>query len=133
VGEWVITGDMYSRADDGVFTYIGRSDDLFKVRGEWVSPYEVESVLVGHPDVLEAAVVPGVNADGLLQSVAFVVPVAGRRPDESDLMQRCRSQLAGFKRPGRINLVEQLPKTATGKIRRNVLREMVGADSAPVG
>ncbi|MGH2688646.1 MAG: SDR family NAD(P)-dependent oxidoreductase, partial [Actinomycetota bacterium] len=105
-GEWVRTGDMYACSADGVYTYLGRSDDMFKVGGEWVSPAEVEAVLIAHPDVLEAAVVGQVTADGLMQTVAHVVAVRGRQVSIEDVVEHCRGKLAGFKRPRAVVVVD---------------------------
>jgi benzoate-CoA ligase family protein len=131
VGEWVRTGDVYQRSEDDRYTYLGRSDELFKVAGEWVSPFEVESALAGLEGVVEVAVVPGLF-DGLLRPVAFVVLAPGSGDDEESLQAQCKPLLAGFKRPRRIRVVDALPKTAVGKIQRVMLRdqlreEMTGA------
>jgi benzoate-CoA ligase len=117
-GEWFRSGDIYVRSEDGRYTYLGRVDDMFKVGGEWVAPAEVEAVLMEHAGVLESVVVGAPREDGLVQPVAFVVPL----PD-------CR--LAGFKRPRRVVVIEKLPKTATGKIKRAVVREWA-REGAPV-
>jgi len=122
-GEWYRTGDMYSCSADGYYTYLGRADDMLKVAGEWVSPAEVEGVLAEHPDVLEAAVV-GEPVDALTRPVAFVVALPGRTIDEVELVEFCRARLAGFKRPRRVVLVDELPKTVTGKIQRALVREL---------
>ena len=114
---------MYVCSPDGFYTYLGRCDDMFKVAGEWVSPAEVEAVLVEHPDVLEAVVVGEWRPDGLAEPVARVVAAPGRSVEPEALAQHCRARLAGFKRPRRIELVEVLPKTATGKIQRARVRE----------
>ncbi len=121
-GDWARTGDMYASSEDGFYTYLGRSDDMMKVAGEWVSPAEVEAVLVEHPDVLEAAVIGEVTSEGLTLPVAYVVASPGRSIDEKSLAEFCRGRLAGFKRPRRIIVVAELPKTATGKIQRSELR-----------
>jgi benzoate-CoA ligase len=92
-----------------------------------VSPSEVESVLVEHPDVLEAAVVGGRDADGLEVVVAFLVPRTGHRIDAADIEAHCRGRMAAFKRPRHIEVVEELPKTPTGKIKRFALRERLEA------
>jgi benzoate-CoA ligase len=126
-GDWFRTGDMYSRSADGYYTYLGRADDMLKVAGEWVSPAEVEGVLAEHPDVLEAAVV-GETVDGLTRPVAFVVRMPGRTIDEVELVEFCRVRLAGFKRPRRVVVTDDLPKTATGKIQRARIRDL----AAPV-
>jgi benzoate-CoA ligase family protein len=126
-GEWLATGDVYRRSADGYWTFLGRNNDMIKAGGIWVSPAEVESVLVEHPDVLEAAVVGGRDADGLEVVVAFLVPRSGHRIDAADMDAHCRGRMAAFKRPRRIEVIEQLPKTPTGKIRRFALRERLGA------
>jgi benzoate-CoA ligase len=126
-GEWFRSGDMYVESDDGFFTYLGRADDMFKVGGEWVAPAEVEAVLIEHPDVLEAVVVGAKRADGLVEAVACVVPAGERRLDPEVLIEHCRGRLAGFKRPRRVLVMDELPKTATGKIQRAVLRDRAGA------
>ena len=121
-GEWVRTGDLYMRSDDGYYTHLGRSDDMLRVGGEWVSPVEVEAALVEHPEVLEAAVVGQRDDRGLEVPVAYVIPRPGATPAREELIEFCRSRLAGFKRPRQIVLVDDLPKTATGKIQRYMLR-----------
>ena len=100
---------------------------MIKLGGIWVSPAEVESVLVEHPDVLEAAVVGGYTDDGLETSFAFVVPKFGKTVDVTSLEAHCRSRMASFKRPRTIIFVSELPKTATGKIKRYQLREQVNS------
>jgi acyl-coenzyme A synthetase/AMP-(fatty) acid ligase len=124
-GEWLRTGDTYVRNDDGTYSCLGRSDDMLKAGGIWVSPAEVEQRLLEHPDVAEAAVVAATDEVGLDKPVACVVPVAGRAVDGDALVAWCREGLAAFKRPRLVEEVTELPKTATGKIRRNVLREQV--------
>jgi benzoate-CoA ligase family protein len=122
VGDWMSTGDLYARDADGFHTYLGRVDDMMRVGGEWVSPAEVESVLIEHPTVLEAAVVGEPGENGVLRPVAFVVAAAGTEPNVADLEEHCRQKLAGYKRPKRYTVVADLPKTATGKIQRYKLR-----------
>ncbi len=122
-GEWLRTGDVYSCSDDGVFTYAGRSDDMIKAGGIWVSPAEVEATLVRHPDVLEAAVVGRRTPEGLREPAAFVVRMPGRDPEAEELVEFCRERLAAFKRPRQVIFVDDLPKTATGKIQRYKLRD----------
>jgi acyl-coenzyme A synthetase/AMP-(fatty) acid ligase len=122
VGDWVATGDLYSVDADGVYRHLGRRDDMLKVGGEWVSPTEVESVLLSHESIAEAAVVGAVAADGLVRAVAFAVPRAGMPFDPDEVLARCRDMLAGYKRPRRLIVVETLPKTATGKVIRSDLR-----------
>jgi benzoate-CoA ligase len=123
-GEWYRSGDMYMRSADGFYRYLGRADDMLKVAGEWVSPAEVEGVLIEHPDVLEAAVVGEANAEGLIKPVAYVVPLPDRALDADGVLEFCRGRLAGFKRPRRIVVIDELPKTATGKIQRAKVREL---------
>jgi benzoate-CoA ligase family protein len=124
-GEWLRTGDTYVRNEDGTFTCLGRSNDMLKAGGIWVSPAEVEERLLEHPDVAEVAVVAGRDADGLDKPIACVVPVSGRTLDPAALVQWCREGLASYKRPRAVVRMTELPKTATGKIRRNVLRDLV--------
>jgi benzoate-CoA ligase family protein len=124
-GEWLRTGDTYVRNEDGTFTCLGRSNDMLKAGGIWVSPAEVEERLLEHPDVAEVAVVAGRDADGLDKPIACVVPVSGRTLDPAALVQWCRDGLASYKRPRAVVRMTELPKTATGKIRRNVLRDLV--------
>src|SRR6266511_1291307 len=122
-GPWLRTGDVYSRSADGVFTYAGRSDDMIKAGGIWVSPAEVEATLVQHPDVLEAAVVGRRTPEGLHEPAAYVVRLPGRSPAPSELVDFCRERMAAFKRPRQVVFVDDLPKTATGKIQRYKLRD----------
>ena len=124
-GYWTRTGDKYTRDADGRYTYCGRSDDMFKVSGIWVSPFEVESALITHPTVLEAAVVPEADPEGLLKPKAFVVLRAGA--DAGDLhevlKEHVKQKIGPWKYPRWIEVVDSLPKTATGKIQRFKLRE----------
>jgi benzoate-CoA ligase len=129
-GEWFRSGDMYVRSQDGRYAYLGRADDMFKVGGEWVAPAEVEAVLIDHPGVLEAVVVGRPREDGLLEPAAYVVPVPDAELDDVALAQHCSDRLAGFKRPRAVVVVDQLPKTAMGKIKRSAVREW--AHGAPV-
>jgi benzoate-CoA ligase family protein len=122
-GEWLRTGDVYSCSEDGVLSYAGRSDDMIKAGGIWVSPAEVEATLVQHPDVLEAAVVGRRTPDGLHEPAAYVVRMPGRDPRPEELVEFCRERLAAFKRPRQVVFLDDLPKTATGKIQRYKLRD----------
>jgi benzoate-CoA ligase len=123
-GGWTKSGDKYVRnADDGSYTYGGRSDDMLKVSGVYVSPFEVEATLVQHPAVLEAAVIGVVDAEGLTKTKAFVVLKPGARSDEAELKAFVKDKLAPYKYPRQIEFVGDLPKTATGKIQRFKLRE----------
>jgi benzoate-CoA ligase len=121
-GAWTHTGDLYVRDDTGFHTYLGRTDDMLRVAGEWVSPAEVEAVLMEHAGVLEAAVVGERDDAGILRPIAYVIPQAGAEPAPDELIAFCRDRLAGYKRPRRVLLVSDLPKTATGKIQRYKLR-----------
>jgi benzoate-CoA ligase len=129
-GEWLRTGDMFYQDADGYFYFCGRSDDMLKVGGMWVSPAEVEACLVEHPAVLEAAVVGRRDEDGLVKPHAFCVLKPGAAPEADlagGLRQLVKSRLAGYKAPRWVDVVAELPKTATGKIRRFQLR--AGADT----
>ena len=126
-GEWTRSGDKYTRDAQGYYTYQGRTDDMFKVSGIWVSPFEVESALIGHEAVLEAAVVPKEDADGLLKPKAFVVLKPGRISDSSltpALQEHVKSKAGPWKYPRWIEFTDNLPKTATGKIQRFKLRDL---------
>jgi len=122
VGDWVATGDLYDVDEHGIYRHLGRLDDMLKVAGEWVSPTEVENVLLGHESVAEAAVVGALTSDGLTRTVAFAVPRPGMPFDPDEVLARCRDELAGYKRPRRLIVVDALPKTATGKVIRADLR-----------
>ncbi len=123
-GGWTKSGDKYvHNADDGSYTYSGRSDDMLKVSGIYVSPFEVEATLVQHPAVLEAAVIGVADAQGLTRTKAFVVCTAGASVSEDELKAFVKERLAPYKYPRQIVFVDDLPKTATGKIQRFKLRE----------
>ncbi len=123
-GEWLDTGDKYSVDEDGYYWHAGRTDDMLKVGGIWVSPVEVESCLLSHTEVAECAVVAHADDDGLTKPKAFVVMKPGssaeRLPDR--LREHCAAHMAHYKRPRWIELVSELPKTATGKVQRFRLR-----------
>jgi benzoate-CoA ligase family protein len=121
-GPWTRTGDRYIRDAAGRWTYSGRADDMMKVGGIWVSPFEVESALSSHPAVLEAGVVGHQDADGLTKPKAFVVLAPGASATPDELKAHVKSRLAPFKYPRWIEIVAELPKTATGKIQRYKLR-----------
>jgi len=125
-GHWIHTGDKYYQDGDGYFWYCGRSDDMLKVGGQWVSPVEVEGALIAHPAVLESAVVGQADADDLIKPKAYVVLKSGQEPSEelaNDLKAFVKERLAPFKYPRWIEFVPELPKTATGKIQRFKLRD----------
>ncbi len=124
-GDWIQTGDKYLQDADGFFWYCGRADDMLKVGGIWVSPVEVENTLVGHPAVLEAAVVGHEDTDRLVKPKAFVVLKDGTAAApglEAELKGFVKDKLAPYKYPRWIEFVAELPKTATGKIQRFKLR-----------
>lgn len=122
-GGWTKSGDKYVRNEDGSYTYGGRSDDMLKVSGIYVSPFEVEATLVQHTAVLEAAVIGVNDADGLTKTKAFVVLKQGADASEAELKAFVKDKLAPYKYPRQIAFVQDLPKTATGKIQRFKLRE----------
>lgn len=130
LGEWARTGDMFSRDADGYFYFAGRADDMLKVSGQWVSPAEVEALLVEHPGVVEAGVVGVPADDGLVHPHAAVVLTSSHRPASpteadalaAELRAWVKGRAAGYKVPRTIEFVDDLPKTATGKIQRFKLR-----------
>ena len=122
-GVWTKSGDKYVRNADGSYTYSGRSDDMLKVSGVYVSPFEVEATLVQHPAVLECAVIGKEDENGLTKTKAFVVLKAGQHVDEAGLKAFVKERLAPYKYPRTIEFLSELPKTATGKIQRFRLRE----------
>jgi benzoate-CoA ligase len=126
-GRWTKSGDKYLRNADGTYTYSGRSDDMLKVSGIYVSPFEVEATLVQHPAVLEAAVIGKEDAEGLTKTKAFVVLKPGAAVSEEALKAFVKERLAPYKYPRFIEFVGDLPKTATGKIQRFKLREREAA------
>ncbi len=126
VGEWTRTGDKYRRDPDGYYHYCGRTDDMFKVNGMWVSPFEVEAALVSHEAVLEAAVIGKHDTDGLIKPKAFVVLRDGFAGDQSlfdKLRAHVKERAGAWKYPRWIEVRGDLPRTATGKIQRYKLRE----------
>src|SRR5262249_44152113 len=121
---WFFTGDKYYQDAEGYFWYAGRSDDMFRVSGEWVSPIEVENALIEHPKVLEAAVAPWRDENGLLKPKAYVVLKQGfAAPPGEELQEFVKRRLAPYKYPRQIEFCAELPKTATGKIQRFRLRQ----------
>ena len=126
-GGWTKSGDKYVKNADGTYTYSGRSDDMLKVSGIYVSPFEVEATLVQHPAVLEAAVIGKEDAEGLTKTKAFVVLKAGAAVTEDELKAFVKERLAPYKYPRFIEFISDLPKTATGKIQRFKLREREAA------
>jgi benzoate-CoA ligase len=125
LGAWTRSGDKYAVDAEGCYVYSGRSDDMLKVGGIYVSPIEVESALITHPAVLEAAVIGREDAERLTKPVAYVVLKSGRQASAAlaeELQQHVKSQLAPYKYPRWIEFIDELPKTATGKIQRFKLR-----------
>jgi benzoate-CoA ligase len=125
-GTWMVTGDKYHLDPDGYFTYEGRSDDMLKVSGQWVSPVEVEAALMEHPAVLECGVVGMKDQDELLKPKAFVLLKAGHRGTDAladELRTFVKGRITPYKYPRWIEFVDELPKTATGKIQRFKLRD----------
>src|SRR5947208_16672828 len=124
-GRWIRTGDKYTRDADGFFWHAGRSDDMLKVGGLWVSPVEVENALIAHPAVLECGVVGREDHDTLVKPMAFVVlrnGVDGTPELAKELQQFVRERLAEYKRPRWVEFLSEVPKTAHGKIQRLRLR-----------
>ena len=126
VGDWFRTGDKYRQDEGGFFWHAGRSDDLFKVHGLWLSPAEVESALIRHPAVLEAAVIARDDEAGLAKPAAYVVLKQEFAPSKQlagELQDLVAERIGGYKRPRWIEFLHELPKTATGKLQRFKLRE----------
>ena len=124
---WVRTGDVYRRDEEGFFWFEGRSDDLFKCSGMWVSPAEVEDAVVRHPAVMEAAVIAEADDTGATIPAAYVLLRAGNEPDEklrTQIIAKAAESLPRFKQPKRIHFMDQLPRTPTGKVQRFKLREL---------
>jgi benzoate-CoA ligase len=124
-GEWMHTGDKYTETEDGYYVYAGRSDDMIKAGGIYVSPMEVESALISHPDVLEVAVVAHLDAEGLIKPKAFIVLKSGRQPSMAladEIKAFVKERVASYKCPRWIEFMDDLPKTATGKLQRFKLR-----------
>ncbi|MDO8385395.1 MAG: benzoate-CoA ligase family protein [Polaromonas sp.] len=122
-GDWTRSGDKYTVDADGYYTYSGRSDDMLKVGGIYVSPFEVEACLMTHPAVLEVAVIGVADSDGLIKPKACVVLKTGQSASADELKAHVKQQLAPYKYPRWIEFVAELPKTATGKIQRFKLRQ----------
>jgi len=129
-GRWIRTGDKYYQDAEGYYWYAGRSDDMLKVGGIWVSPVEVENALIEHPAVHECGIGARADRDGLVKPYAFVVvrQGVGRTPElAAELQQFVRSKLSEYKRPRWVEFIDELPKTATGKLQRYKLRERAAA------
>jgi acyl-coenzyme A synthetase/AMP-(fatty) acid ligase len=134
-GQWIRTGDKYSRDADGYYWYAGRSDDMMKVGGIWVSPVEVENALIEHASVLECGVGARADRDGLTKPLAYVVVrqgVAATPELAAELQQFARTRLSEYKRPRWVEFIDELPKTATGKVQRYKLRERAAQSAVEV-
>jgi benzoate-CoA ligase len=126
-GAWLRSGDKYVCNAEGYYTYAGRNDDMLKISGQYISPFEVESVLMAHQAVLESGVVGVTDASGLAKSKAYIVLRNGFAPSEAlgaELKSFVKERLAPFKRPHQVEFIAELPKTATGKVQRFKLREL---------
>jgi len=132
-GQWLRTGDTYVRDGDGYYECLGRTGDMIKASGIWVSPMEVEARLLAHPAVAQAVVVAAPDADSLEKPVAYVVLAPGADVTEAELIEHCREGLPSFKRPRAVVFTEGFPTTATGKIRRVELRAMAAGVLRPPG
>jgi benzoate-CoA ligase family protein len=130
-GEWLRTGDTYVRDADGYYECLGRTGDMIKASGIWVSPMEVEARLLSHPAVAQAVVVAAPDADNLEKPVAYVIVAPDAAVTETELIEHCREGLPSFKRPRAVIFADGFPTTATGKIRRVDLRSMAAGVLAP--
>ncbi len=130
-GDWLATGDTYVLDEDGRYTCLGRSNDMLKAGGIWVSPAEVESRLLEHDDVMEAAVVGVPDGQGLDKPVAYVVLADGASAEPDELVGFCREGLAHFKAPRRVECIDELPRTATGKLQRFKVRQLAVESGEP--
>ena len=127
IGEWFNTDDKFFVDEEGFFYYVGRSNDMLKVGGIWVSPIEVEACLIGHPAVLECAVVPGRDEENLVKPCAYIVLNKEFSPSkdlEKEIKDYIKKELAHYKFPRWIHFVDELPKTATGKVKRFELKQL---------
>ena len=126
-GAWTKAGDKYTCDADGYYTYAGRNDDMLKVSGIYVSPFEVEATLIRHPAILEAAVIGKSDNDGLVKTKAFVVLKPGQTLTQEQVKAFCQTHLAPYKYPRFVEFINELPKTATGKVQRFKLRDAEAA------
>jgi acyl-coenzyme A synthetase/AMP-(fatty) acid ligase len=124
---WFRTGDIFTRDADGFYYHVGREDDIFKVAGMWVAPADIEAVLLSHPGVVDAGVVGAEDAGGLVKPFAFVTTASVRGAIVDDLTALLAEKLPTYQRPRRIVVVDELPRTANGKLQRFLLRERVQA------
>jgi len=124
-GEWLFTGDKFYMDEEGCYHYAGRVDDMLKAGGIWVSPVEIENTLRTHKAVFECAVMGYPDRDELVKPKAFVALRQGYTASvelANELIEHCKANMAGYKRPRWIEFMDELPKTATGKIQRSALR-----------
>lgn len=134
-GEWFNTGDKFYVDEEGFYWYAGRADDMLKAGGIWVSPLEIEGILLEHPAVFECAVVGAPDASNLEKPLAFVVVRGGYEPSpqlERELQDYVRSKTAHYKYPRWVKFVNELPRTASGKIQRYKLRASLRKDNKAV-
>lgn len=132
-GHWIRTGDKYYRDKDGYYWYVGRNDDMMKVKGMWVSPIEIEGVLLEHPGVQEAAAIGNADGNQLIKPAAYLVLKQGVNESPQlleEVRQHVLGRLAAHKCPQRFEVVTELPKTATGKIQRYKLRQMASSQAS---
>ena len=125
-GEWFFSGDKYYVDEDGYYHHAGRSDDMMKVGGIWASPMEIESMVISHSAVVECAVVAQTDGSDLIKPKAYVVlmdDAVGSAELEKEIIDYCRKNMAAYKRPRWVEFVDELPKTATGKIQRFLLKQ----------
>ncbi len=130
-GEWLRTGDTYVRDADGYYSCLGRTGDMLRASGMWVSPMEVEGRLLAHPAVAQAVVVAALDTDTLEKPVAYVVRTPGATVTEAELIEYCREGLPSYKRPRAVIFTDAFPTTATGKVRRVELRAMAAGVLGP--
>jgi acyl-coenzyme A synthetase/AMP-(fatty) acid ligase len=133
LGEWLRTGDTYVQDSGGYYTCLGRTGDMLKASGMWVSPTEVEERLLAHEAVAQAVVVAAHDGDGLEKPVAYVIKRSGREVSEAELIEFARAGLPSFKRPRRVVFVDAYPTTSSGKVRRVELRRMAATLLLPAG
>jgi benzoate-CoA ligase len=125
-GRWISTGDTYYQDEDGYYWYAGRADDMLRVGGRWVSPAEVEGALIAHPCALEVALIGAPDENDLIKPRAYVVLKQGYEPSDAlagEIIAFVKTQVAPYKAPQWVEFVAELPKTATGKIQRFMLRQ----------
>jgi len=131
-GDWFATGDRYERREDGAYAYVGRTDDMLKIGGLWVSPIDMEHILLSHPRVAGVGVV-GVTIEDATRIAAFVEVAGGEAGDDllaDELRDWCRERMRRYEYPHVVEFVEALPRTLTGKVQRFALRDQAAATQA---